>query len=87
MQDLLAELLWDSETLHETAARLCQNQPGYLEARRQCDQTAEKVQALLGFELYDQFYSQFNICNSYEVRAYYLLGLGLRHEMVRELGL
>ena len=87
MQDLLADLLWDNEKLHQTAAQLCDNLPGYREALRQCDETAEKVQALLGFELYDQFCSRLNCCNSYEVRAYYLLGLGLRNDIVHTLEL
>jgi len=85
MQDLIAKLLWDNEKLHQTAAQLCEEQPGYLEAQQQYDKTAEKVQALIGYELFDQFFSQLSCCNSYEVRAYYSLGLGLRGDIIRGL--
>jgi len=87
MQDLIAKLLWDNEELHKAAAQLCEGQPGYLEAQRQYDKTAKKVQALIGFELYEQFCSQSNCCNSYEVRAYYSLGLGLRKDVAQALEL
>jgi len=87
MQDLLAKLLWDNEELHAAAAQLCEGQPGYLEAQQQYDKTAEKVQTLIGFELFDQFCSQLTCCNSYEVRAYYSLGLGLRKSVARALEL
>ena len=86
MQDLLAELLWDNEEIHHAATELCCSFPGYLEAKREYDEAAKKIRSLVGFELYDLFLTRLNNCNSYEVRAYYSLGLGLRGEILQALG-
>lgn len=85
MQELLAQMLWNSEDVHTAAAQLCENLPGFQEAQRQYDETAGQVQALIGYELFDQLCEQLSRCSSYEVRAYYSLGLGLREALAREL--
>ena len=87
MQDLLAELLWQNIEIDEAAARLCEALPGFLEAREQYRETSDRVRDMIGPELYDQFYDRFMGYTDYEVRAYYSLGLGLREQLVRELGL
>lgn len=87
MQDLLSELLWQNEEIDEAAARLCALLPGYCEAEQQYDAAVRRVRELIGPEPYEEFYRQFMRYTNYEVRAYYSLGLGLREELVRALGL
>ncbi len=85
MQDLLAELLWNNEEISEQADRLCESLPGFADARREYEETARKVQDIVGFPLFDQLQQQFLRCTYYEVRAYYALGLGLRKTIFRAL--
>ena len=87
MQDLLTELLWNNDEVHHAAYELCKTFPGYLDAQQSFDKTAEMVQAILGYELYDKFYTQLSQCTSYEVRAYYSFGLSLREELIRALNM
>lgn len=87
MQGLLTELLWRNEEIDEAAARLCKTLPGFSEAERAYDDLAERLRAIAGPELYDQYFAQLTRYSEYEVRAYYSLGLGLRVEMVRAFGL
>ena len=58
MQKLLTELFWGNEELHHAAAERCKALPGYWDAQLEYDKVAEEVQALIGFELYDQFLMQ-----------------------------
>jgi len=85
MQELLAQMLWESEDVHTAAAQLCDSMPEFKEARQQYEETAEQVQSLIGYELLDRLCSQLSLCTSCEVRAYYCLGLGLREELVKAL--
>lgn len=85
MQALLTQMLWNSEEVHNAAARLCNTLPGYVDARRQYDEAAGQVQALIGYELFDRLCERLACCTAYETRAYYALGLGLRGELARGL--
>lgn len=87
MQDLLSELLWQNEEIDEAAARLCASFPGFSEAERQYSDISRRVRDIIGSELHDQLYCQFMRYTNYEVQAYYSLGLGLRGELARALGL
>ncbi len=87
MQDLLAELFWHSTEIDEAAGQLCQAMPGYQEARRAYDVLAEQIRALVGFDLYDRYFTQLLRYSDYEVSAYYSLGLGLRKDIVQALGM
>jgi hypothetical protein len=87
MQDLLANLLWQNEEIDEAADRLRRSLPGFPEAEQAYDTLAARLRAAAGPELYDQFYNCFMRYTGYEVQAYYTLGLGLRGELARALGL
>ncbi len=87
MQDLLSELLWQNEEIDEAAARLCASLPGFSEAEQQYSDISRQVRDIIGSELHDQLYCQFMRYTNYEVQAYYSLGLGLRGELARALGL
>lgn len=86
MQDLLAHLLWANEEIPEAADRLCRTLPGFQAAWREYQRTAQQIENLVGFSLFDRLQQQFIRCTDYEVRAYYALGLGLREALLRELG-
>lgn len=87
MQELFAELFWENTEIPEKAAQLCERLPGFDAARREYGETAQKVQDILGYQLYDQFQQQFLRYTGYEVRAYYAVGLGLREQAVQWLEL
>lgn len=83
MQKLLTELFWGNEELHHAAAERCKALTGYWDAQLEYDKVAEEVQALIGFELYDQFLMRLNQYSGYETRAYYSLGLNLRQDILQ----
>ena len=87
MQELLAELLWKNGEVDEAAARLRETLPGFSEAERDYDSLSTQIRDRLGPELYDRYFAGLMRYSEYEVRAYYSLGLGLREEMARALGL
>lgn len=86
MQDLLAELLWRSEEIAESAERLRQTLPGFQETEESYDALAEQICSIVGLDLYDRYFTQLMRFTDYERQAYYSLGLGLREEIVREMG-
>lgn len=85
MQDLLLELLDNSSVLSQRIYQLTRTMPGHQEAAQAADALEDKVRGHLGFELYDQYVSAFLRVLSYDVRAAYALGLGLRQELVKAL--
>lgn len=87
MQNLLAELFWKPEEITRGADQLCQTIPGYFEAKQEYDDMAEKIQSIVGYDLYDQFLTRLMRYTNYEVCAYYAFGLGLREDVVRALEL
>lgn len=87
MQDLLAGLLWRNVEIDEAAERLKRTLPGFAEAERELEDLAGQLQAIAGYDLYDQYASRLARCIGYEAQAYYALGLGLRGELVRGLEL
>ena len=87
MQELLTELLWKNVEIDEAADRLRKTLPGFSEAEHTYSDLAKQVRAAAGPELYDQYFTQLIRYSGYEVQSYYSLGLGLRGEMARALGL
>lgn len=87
MQDLLAELLWRNIEVDEAADRLRQTLPGFQEAKQSYNALAEQVQSAAGYDLYDRYFTQLIRYTNYEVQAYYSLGLGLRENIVKALGM
>lgn len=86
MQDLLVELFWRNPEIDAAADKLRRTLPGFAEAKQTYDALAEQVQGILGYDLYDRYFSQLMRYSSYELCAYYCLGLGLREDILRVLG-
>lgn len=87
MIDILTELFWNPEEIGKGADQLCQMLPGYLEAKRQYEKTAEEVRAIIGYNLYEDFCTKLIQYTNYEVYSYYFFGLGLREDLVKALKL
>lgn len=87
MQNLLAELFWKPEEITRRAGQLCQTIPGYFEAKQERDDMAEKIRAIVGYDLFDQFFTKLMRFTDYEIYAYYTFGLGLREDVIRALEL
>lgn len=85
MQDLLLDLLDNGSVLSQKIYQLSHAMPGHQEADQAFNALEDKVRGHLGFELYDQYVSAFLRILSYDVRAAYVLGLGLREELVKAL--
>ena len=86
MQDLIVEMLWHNTEIDEVADRLRQALPGAREAEEAYHALAEQVRQIVGYELYDRYFSQLMRYTGHEVQAYYSLGLGLRQDIVQALG-
>ena len=86
MQDLLAELLWRNNEIDEAADRLRQTLPGFHEAEQGYDDLAKQIRDAAGYDLYDRYFAQLIRYTNYELQAYYSLGLGLREDIVKALG-
>lgn len=82
MNDLLKTFLFEHPDLPERVEEFCATLPGYLEARGEYDAAAKQVAAVSGFERYSRFERSLFRYTEYEVRAYYLFGLGLRQEIL-----
>lgn len=85
MQDLLTKILWPSEEIHQAADQLRKAMPGFQEAKRTYDELAQQNCTAAGYDLYDRYFTQLMRYSSYEICAYYSLGLGLRGELFRSL--
>ena len=86
MQDLIVELLWRNIEIDEAADRLRQTLPGFQEAKQTYHALAEQIQSIVGYDLYNQYFAQLMRYTNYEAQAYYSLGLGLREDVVKALG-
>ena len=89
MQDLFAELMWRNTEVDEAADRLRRTLPGFEDAREYVlyNTLAEQIRSAVGYELYERFSAQLSRYTSYDALSYYSLGLGLREEVVRAMGL
>ncbi len=87
MQDLLIRLLCDESEISGKVNELSRAMPGYQEAVQAVEAVEKEAVAILGLAFYDRLYSALGLLFSYESRAYYALGLGLREELIRSLTL
>ena len=87
MQELTAGLFWRSFEVDQEADRLRRTLPGFPEAERAYHALADQLRSAAGGGLYGQYLEQLMRYSDYEVYAYYALGLGLRTELIRALGL
>ncbi len=83
MNNIIADLFWNHDEIFRRAERLCETIPGYLDAKRQYDDAAEKIQEIVGDDLYEQYFTQLIHYTNYEICAYYSCGLGLREDIVQ----
>lgn len=87
MQELFAELFWENEEISHAVACLCEKVPGYRSAQAEYDRLVSQVREIVGFELCNQLLERLTEYSRYEEYAYYAVGLGLREQVVRSLGL
>ncbi len=85
MQDLLLQLLGPSDELSHKVYELSHAMPGYQEADQTYNALAQQVRTILGSRLHDQYEAALVELCSYEARAYYAIGLGLRRELAASL--
>ncbi len=82
---ILQTLFLDNLEIPAEIARFCDAVPGYAQAEREYDRAAQELMELIGYERYARFEEAVTQHLSYEVRASYLFGLGLRKEILRSL--
>ena len=73
--------------IDEAADRICQTLPGFYDAKQVYDELSEQVREAAGHSLFDEYFSQLMRYSNYEIQAYYSLGLGLRENIVKALGI
>lgn len=81
-QTILQTLFLDNLELSAELAKFCNTIPEYVQAEREYNLAAQELTELIGFERYSRFEEAMTNHLSYEVRASYLFGLGLRREVL-----
>ena len=82
---ILRTLFLDNLEIPAAIARFCDAVPGYAQAEREYDRAAQELMELIGYERYARFEEALTLHMSFEHRAYYLFGLGLRREVLKGL--
>ena len=81
-QTILQTLFLDNLEISAEIVKFCNTIPEYVQAEREYNKAAQELEELIGFERYSRFEAAMNAHLSYEVRACYLFGLGLRREIL-----
>lgn len=84
-QTILQTLFLDNPEIPVEIANFCDSLPEYVQAERDFNRAALELSELIGYERYSHFEEILNWHFAAESRAYYLFGLGLRGELLREL--
>lgn len=82
---ILQTLFLDNPEIPVEIANFCDSLPEYVQAEQAYDRAAQELMELIGYEQYSRFEAVLNCHLAAENRAYYLFGLGLRGELLREL--
>lgn len=83
MQELLFELLWANTILDRKAHALATAAPGYEEASQAYQDASQRLLALVGFDVLNDYTVILQRLQNYQLDAYYALGLGLRQELAK----
>lgn len=87
MKTEIEALFRDNPNLEAQIAAFLNQDPEYIKAEREFYETAEKIAALAGFELYDRLEQRLGAYMARTGDLHYLFGLGLRQELIRTMGL
>ena len=82
---ILQTLFLDNPEIPEEICKFCDSLPEYVQAEREYQQATRELESLIGREQYSRFEEVLNWHMAEENRAYYLFGLGLRQELLKEL--
>ena len=81
-QTILQTFFLDNPEIPGEIAKFCETLPEYVQAEREYSKAVQELLALIGYERFSRFEEALNNHLSYEVRAHYLFGLGLRRELL-----
>lgn len=81
---ILQTLFIDNPEIPVEIANFCNSLPEYVQAERDSNRAAQELIELIGYERCSHFEEMLNWHFAAESRAYYLFGLGLRGELLRE---
>ena len=84
-QSILQTLFLDNPEIPVEISSFCNHIPEYVQAELAYNRAARELMDLIGYERYARFEEAVTQHLSYEVRASYLFGLGLRKEILRSL--
>ena len=84
-QSILQTLFLDNPEIPGEIASFCSSIPEYVQAEREYNKVAAELMDLIGYERYARFEEALTLHMSFEHRAYYLFGLGLRREVLKGL--
>lgn len=85
-QTILQTLFLNNPEIPGEIADFCNSIPEYVQAEQDYNRATRELVDLIGYERFSQFESALTHHLSYEVRAYYLFGLGLRKQVLSGLG-
>ena len=85
-QTILQTLFLDNLEIPAEIAKFCETIPEYVQAELAYNRAARELMDLIGYERYARFEEALTLHMSFEHRAYYLFGLGLRRELLYALG-
>ncbi len=81
-QTILQTLFLNNPEIPGEITKFCETLPEYVQAEREYSQAVRELLALIGYERFSRFEETLNHHLSYEVRAHYLFGSGLRRELL-----
>ena len=82
---MIDALFLRNEEIEEKIFSFCNDNPRYIAVKQQFLKESERIQEFIGYERYDQFESCFWNYLNCTADLYYLFGLGLRQELIREM--
>ena len=85
MNPILYTIFEDNPQIPAEIFRFCRTLPDYLAAEERFEAQTDQVRQLLGWDRYEAFEQAMVEKMSYEARAHYLFGLGLRREVLEAL--
>ena len=81
-QTILQTLFLDNPEIPVEISSFCNHIPEYVQAELAYNRAARELMDLIGYERYARFEEALTLHMSFEHRAYYLFGLGLRREIL-----
>ena len=83
MDEHMRTVFYENPGIYNLIKDFCCTDPEYLQFKREFYESAQMIQDIVGFDLYEYFEDCFHIYMAKYAELHYLFGLGLRQEILR----